>query len=305
MRILKSISTILFITITLLGCNPKKTSGHIPIETEKRKTDSVLLKINSFLFLKKGMTYSNIKDYLNNNSIKYSKLNKVSTSAITDRFINEFELGDETYIHVYNYQIGNIRLDNFCLYFIGDKLYRFKYCKSYSAKKNKFNSKDLGSIEFFHEKENSIFTQFYFGLKEKYGAPQFLPNDILSTRIDVGGFLFDRKPVKTDANGIFILGDRFIKDVNEKFMCFWNTWFGEMNQMLNSSPYISISIRIDLDKHRYYNNDYFLESRLMVVEFTDDVISSFLQNNNLKSEKLRHSKEDSLKSLTDKFKKEL
>lgn len=103
--------------------------------------------IPSFFFLRKGMTYDEVEEYLETNSIKHTDLStpywnedlKNSLKGANDDF-NYYSYNYEVlnnyskarYIKIYDYEIGDIYFDELRLYFIEGIVYKLAYKKLFT-----------------------------------------------------------------------------------------------------------------------------------------------------------------------------
>lgn len=129
------------IVLMMISCGEKKND----LDTKDSTTTQQKHSIKSFFFLKKGMTYNEVVNYLDANSIKHTKL---STPYWSEKIKNSLKEGYEEhesynyeildnysktkYLKIYNYSIGDIFFDELRLYFIEGVVYKLTYKKIYN-----------------------------------------------------------------------------------------------------------------------------------------------------------------------------
>lgn len=223
------LNKILLISIVLMiiSCGKKNN------ENDLTSTDSLNAQhshnISSFFFLRKGMTYDEVEEYLETNSIKHTDL---STPYLKEKLKNSlkregnlsiyryynYEVLDNyskaNYIKIFDYSIGDIYFDELRLYFIDGVVYKLTYNKlftDYISYEGLIPQEDFTTIN-----DNKI----------PYGIRQYLIN--LSTNIN--------QLNQDESNSLYLLNSALVKK------------YGESNK--NNSPNISF---VDNPKNNQYH----------------------------------------------------
>jgi hypothetical protein len=275
--------TILLISIWGIGCESSfRTNNNGTLIKDSTviitsTTDSVRIKpsIVKFLFLKKGMTHNDVQDYLNTNLIKHSKLKSLKPGDI--------KIYDKTkYMEVYDYQIGDVTLDVFKLYFIDNQLYEFKYFKHILETDWNDENRGFNKVNDFARKHMNVMYEMYDGLKSKYGNPtvsEFSNSDSIVT-------FYPTYPNKDDC--IF-----FIVDWNEDIDSVDSDTEIRINMGNSFCSWRKILVNGKKTEHSYNQN--------ITINFFNSRIRKFLkEQNNLREVEDKHRKDIKMDSIKNK-----
>jgi hypothetical protein len=146
---------IIFFTSCITIDKPNESNN-----VESIKTQSI--KIDGFLFVKKGMLLKDVVTYLDSKSIKHSELIK------SDNMVDIINYENTKYIDVFNYQIEDIIIDKFRIKFIEDHVYQIKYDKILGVSQVG-NENNEDKIWNFYNNNYKIISSIFYGLEQKYG----------------------------------------------------------------------------------------------------------------------------------------
>lgn len=150
----------------LSSCSEKKNDEKLNFKNENN-----FHEIKSFLGLKKGMSPRNVIDLLDSKKVRHSGVISSSKLKVGEDFNPEqYKNNQIRFIEVFNYPIGDQKIDKFHLFFFNDMLYHFSLFKSFSSKKT-INDKMLNQGWLFKSKYGSIVRFINDTLIEKYGRP--------------------------------------------------------------------------------------------------------------------------------------
>ncbi len=140
-------------------------------------------KIKSFLGFRKGMSSKEVVELLDSKSIKHSSvLPSIKLKYGEDFNPEQYRKSHITFLEVFDYPIGEHKLDKYHLFFINDILYQFSFFRGFSSKKA-VNDKNLNQGWLFKSKYGPIVRFINETLTEKYGQPNDYSNEIGSDAI--------------------------------------------------------------------------------------------------------------------------
>ncbi|MBL7843820.1 MAG: hypothetical protein JNK44_08165 [Cyclobacteriaceae bacterium] len=295
----KTISKILWMLLIFLPIccieKDRDKNNSKEAETEYLVPPKSYHKISSFLFLKKGMKLSEVIEHLESNSIKYSKPKMIKDSEFGRQNIENGEepFKDEVFVDVFNYEIGNILLKKFRLFFLEDILFTFNLTYSYEIRNSSLTKKDFENFQNQHWALNQIFPQFYRTISEKYGNPDESSGDIHLDMFLTKSLHYRRY----EEHNTYLLTN------SENYRFFWNPPYSLNESEIIQNDNISILMVGGLNTNADHN--LIGETRTVIVKFLNEELYAIINSRRL-NEKLPESKKwDSIKNLEKEFMEKL